>query len=113
MRLILKGNRYTKISDVLRTLEWLDVNLHAKLQTPAFLYLLLGYFTQHITYTRDIHSYETRQMHELFVNSTHKRQTVNIVFNKGLKLYNKLPLDLRNASNAKIFKCGARQAILD
>jgi len=100
MRIILRRNRYSKISKMLEELNWLTVKQMLTLNTLIFVHkirnnLLQKYFTNNIIYNMDIHKHNTRKCKEIRLPEKKKANTQNSLFYKGMKCYNALPVPLK------------------
>lgn len=117
MRVILKCNRYTKITDMLNTLEWLNVTDLIKLKVLQFIHKIkLGlapeYLSHKLNPIKTVHKYATRQCDNLYLQSVTKHSSVNALFYKGIRLYNKLPDYTKNCKNIKSFNRDVKQWLL-
>lgn len=109
MRIILRVNRRTPVCDMLNALQWLSVK-----QRVTFLTLLLihkivkgyapGYLKSRIQRGRDIHNYGTRNANEIRSASFLLASTQNSLYYKGVRMYNRLPEDVKAENNVRAFK---------
>lgn len=109
MRMILNCNRYTRISDMLKCLGWMNIKQLLEYQTMIFIYKLnIGsmpsYFDKYRLYCKDIHGYDTRIKNNLYIQSVRKNVGYNSVFVKGFNKFNELEESIKNESNIKVFK---------
>jgi hypothetical protein len=57
-----------------------------------------------LTLTSDVHSHNTIHKHNLYVQYCNTNRSKRSVVNMGIKLYNNLPIELKNVSEFKVFK---------
>lgn len=106
MRTILKCNKYTRIDDMLNTLNWLDVRNLIKYFSMVFIHkinlkLLPDYL--HLAKNCDVHQYETRSRNNFATEFRNKKSSQNSIFSRGVVEYNGLPEQFKSA-NLKTFQ---------
>lgn len=109
MRFILGVNRYTSINSMLEVLGWFNVQTNLFIKTMIFIYKLLnnmipGYLSSRVVRVNTIHTYNTRNCNNYYVNYTTCTLTKNSLFYKGIIKYNSLPNDLKVINNVRAFK---------
>ena len=109
MRIILGVNRYTNINIMLEVLGWLDIKKNMYIQTMLFVYKILNkmvpeYLSSRVVSVSAVHSYNTRNKNNSYVNNTTKALTYNSLFHKGIIEYNSLPNDLKTVNKIGLFK---------
>lgn len=111
MRIILKCNRYTNISLMLNTLQWLSVSQRLYQISMTFLFkimnnLLPNYLDQYLTIKSQIHDYRTRSsVNCQFHLPKYKLSgSMKTLFYKGLKEYNELPNSIKASTSIYDFK---------
>lgn len=117
MRIMLGCTRYTKIVDMLKTMQWLNVGDFAKLQSMIFVHkiklkILPEYLQESLTTFEQTHHYETRNKQNFILPHINKSSTQKSIFFKGLVDYNKLPNDLKEIENINNFKIKLRKIML-
>lgn len=109
MRIILHCNKRTRIADMLEALQWLNIKQRIYFNVLLFIYKLLNnklplYMCRSVFYNRDVHSYGTRKIDHFRLPNFTKTSTQNNLYYKGLKLYNELPNEIKDAKNIRQFK---------
>lgn len=66
--------------------------------------LLPDYLNKFVVFSRDIHSYPTRNRDNFYIKRTNKKRAMNFLFFKGLKEYDDLPPNAKHALNTISFK---------
>lgn len=107
MRIILNAYRRTHILDMLNNLKWLSVYQKLKLYVLIFIYkvknkLLPEYLNSCIQLREAV--YVTRNVDTLRLPLYRKSATQNSLMYNGAKLFNDLPLEIRNVSNLAAFR---------
>lgn len=108
MRIILKCNSYTAISDMLRSLGWLSVTQRLKFNVLVMIFkikqnLYPEYLQNNVEYITN-ERYPLRNAGDFRLPLYRRTHTQNNLFYKGLQLFNLLPRDVKNLSNLNIFK---------
>lgn len=109
LRVILNCNMYTPIKTMLDCLNCLSVNQCIMLNVFLFIYKLVNnllpkHLLDYCMFVSDIHNYQTRNYQNFYVHVSRTSFTENQLFNRGLKLYNELPQQTKEAHNIKLFK---------
>lgn len=109
MRCILKCNRYTPISVMLDSLQWLNIKQRLEMNTLCFVQKMkMGnapeYLCENIKYVGEVQPYELRNSENFRLQRTTSTAMQRSLFYKGLKLYNKIPYDLKTERNYYVFK---------
>lgn len=116
MRLILKCTRETPIRDMLQKLKWLSVRQLIYFNVLLFIYkmqnnLLPKHLCKNIRYTYEQHTINTRNRNKIRLPTCKKTSTQNSLFYKGFKLYNEIPINIKQLSERK-FKIKLREYVL-
>lgn len=109
MRHILNCNRYTHTVNMLDALQWLSVKERIVFNVMTMIFkltnnLLPEYLTNIIKRGRNIHSYRTRQIDDIRVASFTMTTTQKSVYYSGIRIFNELPMDIKNARTVSEFK---------
>lgn len=109
MRSILKCNRYTPISNILSILNWLSIKQRIIFCTLLFIYkiknnLTPNYLQRKLTRRADVQPYNLRNNNNLNVQFFTNNRTQNMLFYKGLQMFNSLPNDVQIENNMLRFK---------
>lgn len=117
MRIILSCSRYTPIRSMLQQLCWLPVKEYLSFSALIFIYKVKSgrspaYLVSKLTYIDQVHGYGTRQQNDFFVVSRGTKSAENSVFNKGLKMYNALPREVKNCETLGEFKAKLKAQFL-
>ena len=109
MHIILKCNRYTKINEMLKCLDWLNVKELVEMQTMLFIFKMIkgklpSYLGSNFLMCSDIHCYNTRGRNKYYINSRKKNVAFNSIFVKGMICYSNLDEDIRNSHAINIFR---------
>ena len=107
LRIILKCDRYTSISNMLECLGLMNVKQFLFLQSMCFVYKLYhGQLPACLNFTlvNEIHDHEMRSRDDLFIERVRKQGTRNSLYFRGLEEFNSLPAEVRNASSLIQFK---------
>jgi hypothetical protein len=111
MRAILRCRKETHIRDMLLTLNWLSIEDSIKLLVLVFIYklkkgLLPVYLSRKIRLIKDSQTNVTRGVtNSLSVRKMcRNKKWKSSVFNVGLTIFDKVPLDIRNSSSISVFK---------
>ena len=117
MRYRLNCNKFTKIKLMLDTLEWLGVRNGIEMQVMVFIYKIRNqlapeYLIDMLNEANPTHSYETRQKSDFYLSRVNKASTMNNVFYKGLRAYNKLPDYIKKLKTLIAFKREMRLLLL-
>jgi hypothetical protein len=109
MRLIIGCNRYTRINDMLSTLGWLNVKQRVYFNTLVLIFkmknhMLPNYLSEKLSYVRDMHDHNTRTRNNFVLPNYTKAVSQNSVFYKGIRLFNQMSDEMKNARTVKEFK---------
>lgn len=113
IRCILVVNRYTKIDEMYNTLSWLNARDRVLLNTLTFIFrihkdLAPNYLVNKIQKYGVTHRYDTRcsrrNKNDCVVEKFLSKFSANTIFNKGIQIYNRVPLEIRNVSSVKLFR---------
>lgn len=109
MRVILSCSRYTSVRSMLQQLCWLPVKKYLSWSVLLFIYKVKSgqapaYLVSKVTYVDQVHRYETRQQNDFFVVSRGTKSAENSIFNRGLKMFNALPRDVKDCGTVSVFK---------
>jgi hypothetical protein len=75
--------------------------------TSLYVFEILCFIIKNKIYTTqnsDIHSYNTIHKHNLYVQQCNTACCKKSVINRGTKIYNNLPLEIKSVENFKVFK---------
>ena len=94
---------------MLDILQWMSVEQRIVYQTMTFIFkvlggLLPGYLGERIVRGSDVYRHCTRRANEPRVPNLISHGVRNSFFFKGIQLYNRLPGEIKNASNLPDFK---------
>lgn len=109
MRAILQVNRYVSIGSMLECLCFMSINQRLVYNNLLFIYkivkrLLPEYMVSRITFVNDVHLYNTRTSRNIYIPTAKKALTQKSLFYRGLTMYNRLPLVLRETERLSEFK---------
>lgn len=109
MRILLRCNRYTPITSMLKTLNWITVEARLYFLAMIFIFkltknMLPGYFSSFIIYNSEIHSHNTRNLNNFHISKTRLKKSMQSLFFKGLNDFNNLPMEVRNCQSLHTFK---------
>ena len=102
---------------MLDILDWLDVKNSIEMQAMVFIYKIRNqlapeYLIDMLNEANPTHSYETRQKSDFYLSRVNKASTMNNVFYKGLRAYNKLPDYIKKLKTLIAFKREMRLLLL-
>lgn len=100
MRNILGVNRFTSLTILNETLEFMTVKQIISYPTLRFIYKMIngrvsGYLTNRIKYQNNTHNRDLRNANQVDVVSATKTCSQNSLFYRGIKLFNDLPKEIR------------------
>lgn len=109
LRIILRCNKYTRISDMLNATNLLSVRQIIFYNTMIFIYKMLNKLVpaqllENCTFVKDIHQHNTRSQNNFYLHRVSTNSSQNSLYYKGLKQYNKLPKNVRDVSSLSQFK---------
>lgn len=116
MRFILQCSKYTPSRIMLETLQWLSVKERIIFNVLTIIYkmtknLLPEYLRTILVSGNEIHDYPTRQTNDLRVVSFVMSTTQRSIYYKGVRIFNSLPGDVKQARTIPEFKRGCVQWI--
>jgi hypothetical protein len=102
---------------MLNELKWLNVNQKTTLNTLILVFkmktgCLPDYLSRNIRTIAQTHGHETRGRNDLRLPNYTKTSTQNNLFYKGLKIFNSLPLEIKNSKTLNEFKYKCRAYVL-
>lgn len=109
MRIILRCDKYTSIDFMLKSLKWLSVKELINFNVMIFLYkiktkVMPEYLSLKIKYNNATHQYATRSGSLMQTNRPNKVLFEKSIFISGIKIFNRLPIDIKDASSLNVFK---------
>lgn len=109
MRVILNCDKYTRINDMLQTLQWHSVKQRIHFNTLLFIFklkfnMLPQYLVRNLHLVGSLHRFNTRSSKNYSLSKMTKCNTQNSLFYKGIKLYNEMNDDIKNETNIYRFK---------
>ena len=75
--------------------------------TSLYILEILCFIIKNRIYTTlnsDVHNYNTKHKHNLYAQHCNTNRCKRSVINMGIKLYNNLPMELKNVSDFKVFR---------
>lgn len=108
MRNILKMDRFTSTEILTEILEIMNVKQIILYRTLIFVHNIVNnyapqYLTRKITYRSEDHNLNLRTNNQISLINATKACSQNSLFFKGIKLFNNLPLEIREEKNYKIY----------
>lgn len=118
LRVILNCNRRTHIKSMLGQVGILSVKQTIYLQTLLFIFkivkgLLPETFQQYCVPVYNVHSKNTRNNDNFYITTVRRTFDEKSLFHNGLKLYNKLPRDVKHSTTLSEFRKKCRNHILE
>ena len=109
MRIILKKNKFVSKSSLFNSLNWLNVNQKIKFNVIIFVFKIINgylpkYLMEKLNYVGDLTQYNLRNKFDFRLDLFRNSRTQNSLIYKGLRLYNEIPIELRNEKNLLKFK---------
>lgn len=111
VRSILQVNRFTPIKQMYNALSWLNIRDRILLNTLTFIFrlhkgLAPEYLINRLSTSSITHTYYTRgtKKSKTIVKQTSSKYGDNTLFNKGMKIYNRIPQPIRELSCTKGFR---------
>lgn len=109
MRYILKCDYRTPSEFMLKTLNWMSVSQRINYNVIIFVFKMIKklvpeYLYKKITYANEIHERNTRNRHEIRLPDIRTESARKCIFYNGIKLYNDIPNEVKNATSLNIFK---------
>ena len=118
MRIVLKCNKYTRVADMLRLLQWLNVKQFAEFCTLLFIHkiklkMMPSYYGNMLQQCDSIHKYNTRDKENYYVQTRCKDIAYNSIFVKGVIKYNMLENKVKNVTSIEVFKKYLKAAFIN
>lgn len=109
LRIVLRSRNRKSIKSMLNELNLLSVKQRTMMMTMVFIYkmknkLLPGYLQNYISYVGQHHRYKLRNINNFRLPHVSRSSTQNCLFYKGLKQFNGLPVQLKDAKSLSEFK---------
>lgn len=109
MRIVLKCEYLTPREQMLNTLNWLTIEQNIRLNTLIMIYKIKHkqvpkYITDEIKTRRDIHNMNVRNQSDFTLPKYKTINARNSIFYEGLKMFNELPQEIKDAQTIQIFK---------
>lgn len=109
MRIILKCNKYTPINIMLEVLHFMSVKQRILFRTLDMIFkmknkLTPDYLRNKIKFVRDVHTYNTRNVNDFFIDTPQSNRLAKTLFYKGLTVFNQLPDNIKQCNNYLKFK---------
>lgn len=111
VRTILKANKYTPIQDMYDALSWLKVKERILLNTLTFIHrihidLVPEYLKKKLTPREVNHKYNTRNLRKSKTKITYTitKAGENTIYSKGIRIYNRIPHEIREIVCIKSFR---------
>lgn len=109
MRIILNCEFRTHINDMLETLDWLNITQKIKHNIIMYVFKMKNeqtpqYLSNKLEYSRDMHNRNTRSRNELRLPKFKSDFGRKNIFYNGVKMYNDLPIEMKNETNLNKFK---------
>lgn len=108
MRTILKCDRYTPISLLINSLNWLNINQRLYAMTMILVFKIKNnlcphYLTTNLPQNRTL-NYDLRSPTDFNIHRTRTVRAQRSILYNGLQTFNMLPVNIRNISNFNTFK---------
>lgn len=109
MRIILQCNKYARVTAMLQALQWLSVEQRIYLNTLTLIYKIINglvpeSLNEFIIYNSDVHNRVIRNASNFRLPFKKKSCSQNSLFYKGLKLYNEMSSDAKQAISLRQFR---------
>lgn len=109
MRSILRVNRFASVKKMCSALSWLNVKERIVLNTLTLIYKICKgkapkYLTSIVKPSIDVHSHNTRLKKNIFIDRSKSKFTENSIYHKGIRIFNRIPVTLRECDNVKTFR---------
>lgn len=109
MRQILNVNKSVNETTMLEYLGYMNAKQLILYRTVLFLYKIINgqaptYLTDRIKYRHEIHNRNLRNANDIDVSDAIKTCSQNSLFYKGIRLFNSIPLEIREADTFNKFK---------
>lgn len=109
MRVILKVSRYTSVKLMLETLAFMSVRQRIYYNSLIIVYkvkyhLMPSYLSSIVSFVSQQHDHNVRSKDDFRIPFFKKSASQRQIFCNGLNLFNRLPHEIKNETNLKIFK---------
>lgn len=109
MRAILGCNFTTPIRSILNTLQLMSVYQNVIFYSLVFIFKIVkglapNHLLDYCVFVGDLHNYNTRNIHNFYIENTLTNYSRNHLFSKGLQFYNQLPVSIKNCNSLSSFK---------
>lgn len=118
LRIILMCNRYASIRSMLEVTSLMSIRQRIFYNTMMVIFKIKNkIYPQHLLnnleFVNNIHSYNTRNKNNFYVQTVSTNYGQNNLFHKGLLDYNSLPQEIKNCSHLNLFKKLCRSYVLN
>jgi hypothetical protein len=109
MRSILRVNKFTCIQLMSETLSWLNVKQRIVLNTLTLIYKICkgiapSYLTVNMKPNNNVHNHHTRSNKDIYIERSKSKFKENSIYHKGIRIFNRIPIEIREAESAKSFR---------
>ncbi|XP_046743250.1 uncharacterized protein LOC124409579 [Diprion similis] len=109
MRAILRCDRYTRVRDMLNAVNFLTIRQRLMYNVCLFVYKIMRgtmprYLREQIRMVGETHNYNTRQKKNINIEYRKTTAGQKCVTYTGFEMYNKLPADVKEATNINEYK---------
>jgi hypothetical protein len=109
MRVILRCSRYTRIDDMLKILQWMNVKTRIIFSVLLYVHkikngLIPSYIRGNVKLVKDKTNVNLRNRDDFYVSVKNKRSTESTVFHRGFVMFNNLPISLKKETNFEKFR---------
>lgn len=116
MRIILKCDFLTPKKFMLEQLGWLSVSQRIIFNSIVMVFklkngLVPNYICDEVLYVNNVHSVNVRNMNNFRLPKYKTDLTRKSIFYEGLKMYNELPIDIKNITNLNAFKIKCKEYV--
>lgn len=118
MRTVLFCTRYTPINLMLNTLGWLSIQQSVEMSNVLLVFktknqLLPEYLQEYLVPRSERHSHNIRSRDAFDIDFARTTHMQKCLFGDGLRLFNALPVEVRNATSVKMFIGRVKKLYLD
>lgn len=118
MRAILRCDRYTPIKSMLEALCFMSIQQRIYYNTCILVYKIVNnrapdYLTREIRLTGNDHNYNTRNRGQIEIKYCRKKTAEKSLTQSGVRMYNQLPNEIRNAETVNSFKRKLKEYVRD
>lgn len=94
---------------MLSRLQWHNVKIILEIKVLVFIHKIVHlntpkYFENCTILSSNIHSHNTRNKDNIYIEHKNTKQGQNTIFFKAMIVYNKLPRNIKNINSTKTFK---------